>query len=601
MLRVWLLLAGSVLLSSLTALGQADTDAVGRETHRIGFPVDWSFSHVIASNPGEASVASPAQQEPRVLYGWLRRHRGDSVSAGERLRFKSVDREHHEHVRHHRRSLRVDWSFPLGSGTVAPTMSPAKFSFDVAATPSCGNDYVVYGLNVSGSSSQPNLVRFNNIYAGAGGLCGDNPMVESAYILIGQILTSPALSLDGSKVAVVGTIPGGGSIFQVLTWGTSGNNGSFDSTSRTYSAAVPGVGNNAVLTPLFYSIATTTFSAPFIDYSSADHAYFGDDNGKLYRTTCVFHCPAGISPQVDTGWPIQVAATNVKLSPPVLDHVSNKVFVGSSDGNLHVVDLALCPGATCSVGSVSVGSPNSFGGVLDGPIVDSTFGTVFAFAGDNGSGNAVAIQTNTSLDLAPNITFLMGSAAFFNVYDGTPDEAYFQNTLGGSTAAGNLFICGPTSSNGAPELYRVPFKNSTDAPLSTSNPPQLDTSTVQSVSIPGNPGLGCSPLTELDNGITDRLFFSHASFPGDTCPGSGGQASGCMLMYNISPGSPISDTSARRAEAGGTSGIVIDNTSALPQASSLYFANEAVGQCSIGTGLGTASYCAVKLTQSALQ
>ncbi|HTC57383.1 MAG TPA: hypothetical protein VK706_13290, partial [Candidatus Sulfotelmatobacter sp.] len=50
--------------------------------------------------------------------------------------------------------------------------------------------------------------------------------------------------------------------------------------------------------------------------------------------------------------------------------------------------------------------------------------------------------------------------------------------------------------------------------------------------------------------------------------------------------------------AGGTSGIIVDNDSTAGQASSIYFGTLATSNSICGT---TAAYCAVKLTQSALQ
>jgi hypothetical protein len=51
-----------------------------------------------------------------------------------------------------------------------------------------------------------------------------------------------------------------------------------------------------------------------------------------------------------------------------------------------------------------------------------------------------------------------------------------------------------------------------------------------------------------------------------------------------------------RSEAGGTSGIVIDNVSSLAQASSIYFSTLATTTC----GDGNSGGCAVKLTQAGL-
>ena len=47
-------------------------------------------------------------------------------------------------------------------------MFPAKYSFDINATPSCTNDYVVFGLNVAGATpGQANLVGVTNLYSGS--------------------------------------------------------------------------------------------------------------------------------------------------------------------------------------------------------------------------------------------------------------------------------------------------------------------------------------------------------------------------------------------------------------------------------------------------
>ena len=52
------------------------------------------------------------------------------------------------------------------------------------------------------------------------------------------------------------------------------------------------------------------------------------------------------------------------------------------------------------------------------------------------------------------------------------------------------------------------------------------------------------------------------------------------------------------ASASATSGIIVDNDSNNGQASSIYFGTQATSTTQCGT---TAAYCAVKLTQSALQ
>jgi hypothetical protein len=510
-------------------------------------------------------------------------------------------------------------------------MFPAKYSFNVDSTvltaANCTNDYVVYALDVAGSGTQPNLVRFNNIYSGTSGFCGANPTVMSAYnintlnaggtqLLNGRLLTSPTMSLLGDELALIETVidttrtcpglssNGTCSIFHVLTWGTTGNNGSFSTATNTYTAVKPGEGgiNNSVLTNLVYSSSTNTYSSPYVDYT-ADKAYFGDDNGMLYRTTCVFHCAVGVTPQIDSGWPVTVAPATVKMSPPVLDQTTNKVFVGASNGRLYMVDLSICPGVSCTLSSVLVGSANTFGGILDGPIVDTTFGTVFAFAGDNGSGSGVMFQTNTLLNLAPNLTFTMGTTAPFDIFDGAFDDAYYQNAIGSTTVTGNILTCGPLGGSKQPDLYWLPFVAKTaGVPLSNLNPPIMNTAASSRTNVPGNPGIGCTPLTEFKNGTTDRLFFSQSSLPSNKCPaGSGNASDGCVMMYDVTnPATTIGNNpNAALVQASGTSGIIIDNASTSAQASSIYFTNQATTKCTIAAS--TPAYCAIKVTQSALQ
>jgi hypothetical protein len=264
-----------------------------------------------------------------------------------------------------------------------------------------------------------------------------------------------------------------------------------------------------------------------------------------------------------------------------------------------MINLALCPGASC-ISQVTVGSSGLHGAILDGPIVDSTFQTVFTFAGNSSSGAGVMFQTNESLNLAPNITIAMGTSAF-DIYDGTTDDAYFNNAIGGTTVSGNLFTCGSNGSSGSPSMYWAAFTKNTGN-LSVANPPRLST-TPSKVNIPGNPGVGCSPMTEFANGGTDRLFFSQPSIPNNKC--GAGTSDGCVFMYNITTPSAITTApNAMLWQHGGTSGIVIDGLATSGQASSIYFVNQATATDLCWTGPASArvaSYCALKLTQSGLQ
>jgi len=95
-----------------------------------------------------------------------------------------------------------------------------------------------------------------------------------------------------------------------------------------------------------------------------------------------------------------------------------------------------------------------------------------------------------------------------------------------------------------------------------------------------------SPLTELRNGTTDRLFVgvTKGSNGVGLCPFN----AGCVENFDITLLMPTTTAAAAVLENGGTSGIVVDNVSTAVGASSIYFGP---------LGLATA----VKLTQAGLQ
>jgi hypothetical protein len=109
----------------------------------------------------------------------------------------------------------------------------------------------------------------------------------------------------------------------------------------------------------------------------------------------------------------------------------------------------------------------------------------------------------------------------------------------------------------------------------------------------------CSPVTEIFNNGTDFIFFSVQS-GGRTNMGFNCGGSGCVMSADVTAGFP-SGVAASLAEAGGTSGIIIDNVGNFGQDSSLYFSR--LGQSTLSTCGGSGSGlvgCAVKLTQSGL-
>ncbi len=272
-----------------------------------GVPQDWSDHSIVFTLDGLAQHPELIYQEPRILHQLMQRFQArgknvvpevesEAVSAGAKV--------------HHR-----DWSYALGKGHVSADMYPAKWTFDPSAPPSCANDYVVFGLATAGAAlGQANLVAFNNLYAGAGGLCTTGPSVYFAYdvttVTGGKVATSPVISLDGTKIAFVESL-GTASIFHVLTF-TPGQGG-------VLSAATP-----TAMTSLTYSSSNTTSSSPWIDYAS-DIVYVADDNGVLNKITGVFEgTPTLVT---SSPWPITVSSGS-RLGPPVLDKSRGLLLAG---------------------------------------------------------------------------------------------------------------------------------------------------------------------------------------------------------------------------------------------------------------------------------
>src|ERR1022692_494949 len=228
-------------------------------SRHVGVPQDWSDHSIVFSLAGLAQHPGLISREPRIAHQLMQRYKG----AGSNF-FRGVDFQagSASPATNHR-----DWNVSFVRSHVAADMYPAKFSFDPGAPPDCTNDYVVFGLAIAATTGkQANLIAFNNLYAGPGGLCGAAPTVMWAYnvttVATGKVSLSPVISEDGSKIAFVEST-GGTTIFHVLTW-TAGQGG-------ITSAAAP-----TMTSLIVSSTANSTTSSPWIDYSS-DTAYVGVD------------------------------------------------------------------------------------------------------------------------------------------------------------------------------------------------------------------------------------------------------------------------------------------------------------------------------------
>lgn len=524
-----------VLLSVVFGFGIQPTSSA---RPKIGLPQDWSHHYVVFSRNVLSENPALASREPRALHQIIRERAASlhaKLGTGAASTFGQANAA----------TPQRDWSVALGTARVAPGMFPAKFGLDPSATPSCANDFVAFGLNVGGSATQSNMIAFNNLYSGTGGLCGTGaPSVMFSYnvttVTGGRVGTSPALSLDGKKLVFIETT-NLSAVFHVLTWATGTGNG-----TSPITPVVPGVGNAAALVSIPFGASSVTRSSPWVDYTN-DIVYVATNNGRIYKFTGVFN---GTPALAGAPWPAVVNPSHI-LSGPILDQVSNTLIVGDSIGKIYKVSIATATTlASLQVGAQVGTSP----GIIDPPLIDSSSGTVFAVSANDGT-TAVVVEADiaTFTELARGRIGL-GSTGGTNMtlFSGAFDNNYFT-----TPASGTLTVCGTTATTTAPQLYTFGFTGTT-----------LNTTPVSTVNLVPSTRARCSPITEFFNpnvaGGTDFLFL------GLSADCFGAATTGCV-MSRPSIGAPPTPPHI----ANGLSGIVVDNTSTLGQASSLYFTNEA--------------------------
>jgi hypothetical protein len=595
----------------LGGIGQAQEQPPRQHVGRV---VDWSYHHVTLSGGLPAADLDRAKAEPRILFRLAERNL-PSASA-EARRFGPDGRAPRRPILPGR-GMKIDWSIPLGAGIVAPNMFPAKYSFDINATPSCPGDYVVFGLNVAGATpGQANLVGVNNLYSGANPrLCAANPTVTWAYngsTAGGAVLTSPVISLDGKRIAYVESAAGA-TVFHVLalkaTEGTAATVAVTPTLNGSCTGTVAVPTSSCLKSVALSATSTDTLSSPWVDYQT-DKAFVGTDDGKIYRISCVFACALNTQPLVDWVFTLPVAGTGgaaAKPNGPVYDFPSGRLFVGDQLGELWVIS-ASGTSPSLNAGPVMIGgggctttnppgrtgtpapctaSGGSFG-IPDSVIMDSSGASqrIFAFSGNDGTAGASAVVAQLRMDLTGLVRTHVGLGSVGNattnvdIHSGTFDNKYF----GAAPDTGELFVCGTGPGNTNPYHYWIGF---------TSYPVMNATPTGSIARNPTAPGLACSPYSEIFNPNINLGGNDHdLLISGLMGAGTNGQ----IITNDISSGA-IAIGLSNVSYPGGVSGVVVDNVSTSGQASSVYFSTQGV----VNVGSCTNARCAVKLTQLALQ
>ncbi len=597
----------------LAELGQAEKDgaswgdASGQPRH-LGYPQDWSSRHLLMPGRRVEDVMAAGDRDPRHVYNMVMRQ--VAVQNARRV------------LPRPKRRMKIDWAVSLENGYVPQNQFPAKYQFDVVQQ-SCSSDYLLLGLTVA-SGTQANLVGINNLYTNGTSPCNSgSPWVSFAYNTVtqtgGQIKTSPVISEDGTKVAFVESTAGA-SYFHVLVLPNPiptppSQTGTVLSPKTPTSCTNPTTAG-CMSTLTIQSSATDSNSSAWVDYTS-DTAYVGADNGVLYKITPVFRGGAPALVSDPSNWPVAVSTNkyNKVLTAPVVDDNAGLIFIGDGEGYLYSVKVA-SPGKTYAAqqtigwayDGTNDGSGGTGTGVVDPPIAvtdsaNSTTDQVFAFTGCSivqGIGGAVSQvpanfatgspTTSNTVDLGSGSG--NGDCTGQNVHSGTFDNAFWLN---GSTS-GHVIACGFVSGTVAkplkpsnPKMYFFPFASNVIASTGSSN-----------FVVNSTKGDECSPLTEFYDGTTDRLFFGVGK--------TDGYLESSTITTSLSTpnctGLPTTSCVSSPSALGGTSGIVIDNQLSNG-GTNVYFSTLAPGsvngqKCNVSGGTAN-PYCAVKLTQSALQ
>jgi hypothetical protein len=499
-------------LAGLVALGWFLTVHAAQPAQE-GLPTDWSHRHLVFSQPANADQAARLARDPRYAQQWYRQN----IS---RVLVPDSDDSVILRIRH--LAKQGLWSEDLGSGaSVGAGNFPAKYSFQITSA-SCANDYVVFTTGLAGSTSQASIVAYNNLYST--GCTGTVPSVYWAYNTGGPILTSPAISGDGTQVAFVQTTPGstGQGSLVLLKFAASTTE---SVTSPKTLTAVPTSSYRTCVAPCMTEVPLLDksgtqlddrTSSVFADYTN-DVIWVGGIDSWLYKIGGVFR---GQPAEVTTGgFPVQVNSGNPNtLSSPVYDSTSGYVFVGDYGGYFYRVN-------TSNAGITASAQLDHGAGLVAGPIVDSTSEKVYVFASSDGTTSCVGSTpcaavfefSTSSLATATEAVVGVGTTSLTTpvpLYDGALDAEYLAST----NATGNLYVCGNTG--GPPIMYQVPISGGTMGTVVAG--PVLSNATTSS----------CSPVTDIANpnatgGATEWFFASAgASGLGNNC-----SSGGCLSSF----------------------------------------------------------------------
>ncbi len=563
--------------STASAFGQN----FARPDGSVPVPMDWSSKRVVFTADFTAEQAAKMRKEPRAYAQWLLH--GNAPEDLGRLRKRPTPRRP---PRKARGEMKKDWAISLGAGGVAQGMLPAKYTFDVTATPSCTADFVAFPINVSTGNTRANVVGTFSAEPAAGNTTAITvtPAGGSAVTLT---LTSSASSNTGLNFQVSIIVATNASNLAAAI------NRNLNSTALnrvvavasgntvTVYALTPGTGvtltDTNTLTNFSWGTVTAGTNGSQANLVAFSQLYSGSGTSLcgLTNPEFIFSYASGVGPVA--------TSPSLSLSGTEISYVENDPNIGAI---LHVLTFA--KGSTEYGNIASCASNNNGGATLP------TCATDPVIPGSTSGSTAKDFMLPLGLVAANAATGAAGAADSFS----SPFADYATDTTFVGDNNGYLYSITPTF-NGTPAYAGGNFPVHVSATPASGGPTQVTATTTvvtvtvanslsigESVTLSGvtaNAGNGCTAAdvaaingtqTVIATGLSATKFEFNATIPSVTT-GTGCTITGAF----VTPGSNY--LSSPVVDVGGTGNIFVSDSS-----SNLYALTSAGATAATALALG---------------
>ena len=365
---------------------------------------------------------------------------------------------------------------------------------------------------------------------------------------------------------------GSASVLHVLKWKDLDGTVSSPATDLTGSTSISTCIAPCMVSVTYDSSHGNSNSSPFYNYQAViDTLYVGGDGGILYAIAPIFNGTSAPlvahSVTVASGTVLSAPVLDFN-SGNLFVGSSNGILYAVNPGTFTVNATHLAVGSGATPGGGITDGPlidGSTGRVFAYSASNVAFSsTLVPTSGLSANTSGVVVEADTTTPFGSETVAVVGNAtttAGFNLHTGAFDNAYYT-----SPATGNLFMCAVSSgSSQEARLYMVPFGSSNNM-----NPGSLSGSLNQSAGVASSSafvstdGEECSPISEIFSG-SDRLFFGSGTAGVDgqvnTLAGSG---TGGAFQTSDASGFTTGSSVAEPNSQGGTSAIVVDNLFSPP-------------------------------------